>query len=215
MRVFFQKSLAWGKAAPSMGEQVFSRREIRGIDVSEFKQTGSEPGDCSPNFAQRPEPFESESDFFSTMLGLLSSVVFVTDPRGLIVWVSKALQGVSGYSAAELRGSFIWDLAKPADREAARRYFERVVVGGLTELGTQERLTEQKAPQPQASLETAVALAEDLSQPLEAIAAYARAGLLQLRKRPVDSDKITNSLEKIIIQVQSAAEILRNVRESR
>lgn len=198
-----------------MGKQVFSRREIRGIDVSEFKQNESEPGDYSPGFTQRPEPLESESDFFSTMPGLGSGVVFVTDARGLIVWVSKACQGVSGYSAAELRGRFIWDLAKPADREAARRYFERVVVGGPTELGAEERLTEEKAPQPQASLERAVALAHDLSQPLEAIATYAQAGLLQLHKRPVDADKLTNSLEKIAMQVQSAAEILRDVRESR
>ena len=64
------------------------------------------------------------------------------------------------------------------------------------------------------SLERAMALAHDLSQPLEAIAMYTQAGLLQLRKRPFDSDKLVDSLEKIALQVQCAAEILRSVRES-
>jgi phosphoglycerate-specific signal transduction histidine kinase len=58
-------------------------------------------------------------------------------------------------------------------------------------------------------------LAHDLSQPLEAIATYAQAGLLQLRKRPFDKDKLANSLERIAAQVQTAAEILREVREAR
>jgi len=65
------------------------------------------------------------------------------------------------------------------------------------------------------SLERALALAHDLSQPLEAIATYAQAGLLQLRKRPFDSDELADSFEKIALQVQCAAEILRGVRESR
>ena len=65
------------------------------------------------------------------------------------------------------------------------------------------------------SPERALALAHDLSQPLEAIATYAQAGLLQLRKRPFDSDQLADSFEKIALQVQCAAEILRGVRESR
>lgn len=65
------------------------------------------------------------------------------------------------------------------------------------------------------SLERALALVHDLSQPLEAIATYAQAGLLQLRKRPFDSDELADSFEKIALQVQCAAEILRGVRESR
>ena len=65
------------------------------------------------------------------------------------------------------------------------------------------------------SLERALALVHDLSQPLEAIATYAQAGLLQLRKRPFDSDQLADSFEKIVLQVQCAAEILRGVRESR
>ena len=65
------------------------------------------------------------------------------------------------------------------------------------------------------SPERALALAHDLSQPLEAIATYAQAGLLQLRKRPFDSDELANSFEKIVLEVQCAAEILRGVRESR
>jgi hypothetical protein len=60
-----------------------------------------------------------------------------------------------------------------------------------------------------------VALAHDLSQPLEVIATYAQAGLLQLRKRPLDADRLTDSLEKIALQIQFAAEILREVREVR
>jgi signal transduction histidine kinase len=133
-----------------MEEQVFSRREKRGIDVSEFKRTGSGPDEALSNFegqpAVRPEP---------------------------------------------------------------------VAVGSLTEPAAEERLNEEKAPQPQAGLERAVALAHELSQPLEAIAGYAQAGLLQLRRQPIDVDKLTSSFEKIALQVQSAAEILREVREAR
>jgi PAS domain S-box-containing protein len=187
--------------------------------VSKSKQTGTEPGDYSPAFGERVteclEPSENECDFLSTVLGADGGVVLVTDARGLIVWVNKTCQDISGCSAAELRGRFIWDLARRADREPARRYFERVLSRSLTELGTRERLTEDdQEPQRRGSPDRAVALAQDISQPLEAIATYAQAGLLQLRKEPVDSDKLTDSFEKIALQVQSAAEILRDVRES-
>src|SRR5690349_18037807 len=108
MRVVSQKSLAWAEAAPSMGEQVFSRREARGIDVSELKRTESEPGDCSTNFgerlAERSAPPETESDGFATMLGLVSGVVLV-DARGLVIWANKARGELSRHAAAELRGT--------------------------------------------------------------------------------------------------------------
>jgi PAS domain S-box-containing protein len=187
--------------------------------MSNFKQTGSEPRDRPPDFeervAERSQPFEDERDFVSSLLGIVGAAVIVTDARGVIVWVNKSCAGASGYPAAGLHGRYIWDLAPPADRETARRYFERILSGGLTVLGTEQRLPEEQARERQASLERAVALAHDLSQPLEAIGTYAQAGLLQLRKRPFDPDKLTDNLEKIATQVRSAAEILRDVRESR
>ena len=129
---------------------MFSRRATRGIDVSEFKQTGSGPDEGLSNFGEHPA-------------------------------------------------------VRP----------EPVAVGSLTELAAEERLNEEKAPQPEAGLERAVALAHEISQPLEAIAGYAQAGLLQLRRQPVDVGKLTSSFEKIALQVQRAAEILREVREVR
>jgi PAS domain S-box-containing protein len=80
---------------------------------------------------------------------------------------------------------------------------------------TEQRLAEEQVRQCKASLDAAVKLAQDLSQPLGAIAAYAEAILLQLRKKPVDSDKLADSLEKIATQVQCAGEILRELRELR
>jgi PAS domain S-box-containing protein len=227
--------------------------------VSEFKQTESESRNSLPELeerlAERTNPCEDECDFVSTVLGIVSAVVLVTDARGLIVRVNKACEDVSGCRAAELHGRFIWDLAPPEDQEVARRYFERILSDRLTDSGTEEirwcrrggpvrvlsartavlhdargeiecvigtalditeqRLAEEQARQRQASLGTAVTLAHDLSQPLETIAAYAQAGLLQLRQRPVDSGKVANSLEKIATQVQCAGEILRDLRELR
>ncbi len=181
--------------------------------MSDLNQTGTESGDCSPATDARPversEPFGGEPDFLSTALG----VVLVTDARGLIVWANEPNQDVSGYSPAEVRGRFIWELAKPAQREAARRYFEHALSGHVS-LG-EHQPTHGEARQSQPGLERAVALAHELSQPLEVIASYAQAGLLQVRKRPFDADKLTDSLEKIALQIQLAAEILRDVREAR
>ena len=231
-----------------------SRRETRGSDVSEFNQSkrGSSPEE---RLAERTAPVEHECDLVSTVLGIVSAVVLVTDARGRIVRVNKACEDVSGYRATELHGRFFWDLAPQEDREAAKHYFEHIVNGRVTELGVQEirwsfggggvrrlsarsealhdargqiecvictavditeqRLAEEQVRQCKVSLDTAVRLAQDLSQPLGAIAAYAEAVLLQLRKRLFDSDKLANSLEKIATQVQCAGEILRELRELR
>jgi PAS domain S-box-containing protein len=234
-----------------------SRRETRGSDVSEFKQSESDSRGSSPEerLAERTEPSEHERDLVSTVLGIVSAVVLVTDARGRIVRVNKACEDVSGYRTAELHGRFFWDLAPQEDWEAAKHYFEHIVSGRVTELGAQEirwcfrggavrslsarsqalhdargqiecvictavditeqRLAEEQVRQCKVSLDTAVRLAQDLSQPLGAIAAYAEAVLLQLRKRLFDSDKLANSLEKIATQVQCAGEILRELRELR
>lgn len=223
--------------------------------MSEFKQSESDSRGTSPEerLAERTEPSEHERDLVSTVLGIVSAVVLVTDPRGRVVRVNKACEDVSGYSAAELHGRFFWDLASQEDREAAKHYFEHIVSGRVTELGAQEirwcfrggavrrlsarsqalhdargqiecvictavditeqRLAEEQVRQCKVSLDTAARLAQNLSQPLGAIAAYAEAVLLQLRKRLFDSDKLANSLEKIATQVQCAGEILRELRE--
>jgi PAS domain S-box-containing protein len=117
-----------------------SRRETRGSDVSEFKQSESGSRGSSPEerLAERTEPVEHERDLVSTVLGIVSAVVLVTDARGRIVRVNKACEDVSGYRAAELHGRFFWDLAPHEDQEAAEHYFEHIVSGRVTELGAQE-----------------------------------------------------------------------------
>lgn len=225
--------------------------------MSEFNQTESESRNSSSELGERlaipAEQIENERDFASTVLGTVMAVVIVTDAHGLIVRVNKAGEDVSGCSAEELHGRFIWDLAPTEDQKAARHYFERVVSGhpdpdtqeirwyrrgtsrtlsarssvlhdargqvkcviGTALDITEQRLAEEQARQRQASLTTAVRLAHELSQPLEAIATYAEAGLLQLRKRPFDSGKLANGLEKMAALVQRAGEILQDLRALR
>ncbi len=189
-----------------------------GIAVSDFKQTETESRGCLPDVnacvGERSEPLRDERDYLSAGLGILSGVVLVADVRGLIVWANKPAHEVSGDPPAELCGRFIWDLAKPVERETVRRYFEQAL-SSSRHLDIEHRPTDDQARAGQASQDRAVVLAHDLSQPLEVIATYAQAGLLQLRKKPLDADRVIDSFEKIVLQIQFAAEILRDVREVR
>ena len=67
---------------------------------------------------------ERQRVFAESLLDMVASLVVVVDPRGRIVRFNRACEQASGWTEAELRGRYFWDVLHPAEtREAAARHY--------------------------------------------------------------------------------------------
>lgn len=81
---------------------------------------------------QAEEALSKEHDFISAVLDTAASLVVVLDPDGRIVRFNHACERVSGYTAGETIGKYLWDfLLIPEEVEGVRAEFQKLRSGQL------------------------------------------------------------------------------------
>jgi PAS domain S-box-containing protein len=87
-----------------------------GVDITELKEAGNE--------------LQQERNVLSAILDTVAALVVVLDPRGRIVRFNRACEQTTGYSFAEVRGRFIWELfLVPEEIEGFKALLERSRLG--------------------------------------------------------------------------------------
>lgn len=89
--------------------------------------------DVSHDITKRKEAeqaLRAERNFVSAVLDTVGALVVVLDPQARIVRFNRACEQVSGYSFAEVRGKYLWDLfILPEEQETARFIFQDIQSG--------------------------------------------------------------------------------------
>ena len=67
-----------------------------GVDITELKQA--------------EEALQEERNVLSAILDIVGALIVVLDPKGRIVRFNRACEQTTGYSFAEVRGKYVWDL---------------------------------------------------------------------------------------------------------
>ena len=67
-----------------------------GVDITELKQA--------------EESLQEERNVLSAILDIVGALIVVLDPKGRIVRFNRACEQTTGYSFAEVRGKYVWDL---------------------------------------------------------------------------------------------------------
>ncbi|MGI8961674.1 MAG: PAS domain-containing sensor histidine kinase [Bryobacteraceae bacterium] len=75
------------------------------------------------------EAFEAERDVLSAILDTVGALVVVLDRSGRIVRFNRACEKTSGYSLAEVKGTYFWDLLAPEERDRLSAIFEELKTG--------------------------------------------------------------------------------------
>lgn len=71
-----------------------------------------------------------ERDFTKMLLNQVGALVVVLDREGRIIEFNRACEELTGYSAAEVKGRFVWDfLLVPEEIEPVKRVFESLRAG--------------------------------------------------------------------------------------
>ena len=82
-----------------------------GVDITELKQA--------------EESLQEERNVLSAILDIVSALIVVLDPEGRIVRFNRACEQTTGYSFAEVRGKYVWDLfLMPEEVDTFRAIFE-------------------------------------------------------------------------------------------
>ncbi len=83
-----------------------------GVDITELKEAGNE--------------LQQERNVLSAILDTVAALVVVLDTRGCIVRFNRACEQTTGFSFAEVRGKYIWELFPVAEEaEGFRALLER------------------------------------------------------------------------------------------
>src|ERR1700730_14685369 len=91
-----------------------------GVDITELKEAGNE--------------LQQERNVLSAILDTVAALVVVLDPRGRIVRFNRACEQTTGYSFAEVRGKYIWELfLVPEEIEGFKALLERSRSGRVPE----------------------------------------------------------------------------------
>ncbi|OGW40818.1 MAG: hypothetical protein A2010_13295 [Nitrospirae bacterium GWD2_57_9] len=76
------------------------------------------------------EVLRKERDFTNAVLDTVGSIVLVLDRTGKIVRFNRACEEVSGYTAQEVIGQYVWDLLIPPEQmEGVKGVFRNLVAG--------------------------------------------------------------------------------------
>ena len=67
-----------------------------GVDITELKQA--------------EEAFQEERNVLSAILDIVGALIIVLDPQGRIIRFNRTCEQTTGYSFAEVRGKYVWDL---------------------------------------------------------------------------------------------------------
>src|SRR5277367_743184 len=67
-----------------------------GVDITELKQA--------------EEAFQEERNVLSAILDIVGALIIVLDPQGCIIRFDRTCEQTTGYSFAEVRGKYVWDL---------------------------------------------------------------------------------------------------------
>ena len=82
---------------------------------------------------QAEEALKRERDFIFAVLDTLSALVIVLDPEGRIVRFNHACEEMTGYSADEAIGKYLWDLLLlPEEVESVKVVFKSLLTGVLS-----------------------------------------------------------------------------------
>ena len=82
-----------------------------GVDITELKQA--------------EEALQEERNVLSAILDIVGALIVVLDPQGRIVRFNRACEETTGYSFAEVRGKFVWDLfLMPEEVDTFKAIFE-------------------------------------------------------------------------------------------
>jgi PAS domain S-box-containing protein len=83
-----------------------------GVDITELKQA--------------EEALQDERNVLSAILDIVGALIVVLDPQGRIVRFNRSSEQMTGYSFAEVRGKYVWDLfLMPEDVDSFKAIFER------------------------------------------------------------------------------------------
>jgi PAS domain S-box-containing protein len=81
------------------------------VDVTDLKRT--------------EEELQEQRNVISAILDTVGALVVVLDPQGRIVRFNAACEQTTGYSAAEVIGSYAWDLPLPEDENLFKATFDK------------------------------------------------------------------------------------------
>lgn len=104
-----------------LGTMVFYSREIRPADEA-LLQTLAALGSQLGQFIERKrtaEALQKENAFTAAVLDTSAALVVVLDRNGQIVRFNRAAEQTTGYSTAEVRGRFVWDLFLAGDEKTS------------------------------------------------------------------------------------------------
>jgi PAS domain S-box-containing protein len=89
-----------------------------GVDITELKQA--------------EEALQEERNVLSAILDIVGALIVVLDPRGKIVRFNRTCEHTTGYSFAEVRGRYVWDLfLVPEEVDNFKAIFEQQNSGYL------------------------------------------------------------------------------------
>ena len=82
-----------------------------GVDITELKQA--------------EEAFQDERNVLSAILDIVGALIVVLDPKGRIIRFNRTCEQTTGYSFAEVRGRYVWDLfLMPEEIDGFKTIFE-------------------------------------------------------------------------------------------
>jgi PAS domain S-box-containing protein len=94
---------------------------------------------------QVEETLEQERNFVSTILDTAGALVIVLNLQGEIIRFNRACEQLTGYSFAEVRGKFFWELLLiPEEREQVKAVFKNLQLDALPSQYENYWLTKQK-----------------------------------------------------------------------
>ncbi len=115
------------ESAPARGP--YSPAKKKGVSC--ISRTMSNTEKMPAGKEDTPEmPLERKRDFISAVLGTVEALVLVLDKTGRIVRFNRACEKATGYSFAEVKGNFVWDmLIHPEEAEEVKRTFANLAAG--------------------------------------------------------------------------------------
>lgn len=87
-----------------------------GFDITDLKQT--------------EEALEGERNVLTAILDTVGALIVVTDPAGRIIRFNRSCEQITGYSFAQVRYRYLWELFTPFEEaEEFRKFFENMRAG--------------------------------------------------------------------------------------